>query len=326
MISKFFPFGLKHEISKRWTPWDWYKSTSVAKKITPDKADQAIYDLILLGKPALVGRLGGTEARFLGEYLKITRYKFLSQILFKVKPNWIRRAKEINSNAGFYFKNFAQVSKFYNLYNEALLSTDILGAWGTAFAWIESGYKDVIKTYIPVPMTAPWIEPYNSSSEEIPWSNALDGKKILVISPFTDSIINQHRIIEKVFPNNNYPKFTLNTITAPQTIGAESNLKPDWFERLEEMKNLMANCDFDIALVAAGAYSYPLAHHAKKIGKVGIHAGGGLQLFFGIIGKRWEVNWNEKNYLKKHFNEYWTRPTRAETPEFANQVENGCYW
>lgn len=326
MIGKLAPFGLKHEISKRWTPWDWYKSLSISKKITSDGADKVIFDLITLGKPALVGRLGGTEARFLGEYLKITRHQKLSNILFKLKPNWLKRATEINTNAGFYFHDIAQVSNFYKIYNDALLNTDILGAWGTAFAWIESRYIKIIKTFIPVPMTAPWVDPYNSSTRDIPWSSALNGKKLLVISPFTETIIKQHKIIDKVFPNNNYPKFSLVTIQAPQTIGVDSNLKPSWFARLDEMKNLMSKYDFDVALIAAGAYSYPLAHHAKQMGRIGIHAGGGLQLFFGIIGKRWETNWGEGNYLEKYFNKYWTRPSLLETPPKAHEVENGCYW
>jgi hypothetical protein len=50
-----------------------------------------------------------------------------------------------------------------------------------------------------------------------------------------------------------------------------------WFELLNEIKTKMDQTDFDIALVSAGSYSYPLAHHAKKLVKIGIHAGGGLQ-------------------------------------------------
>jgi hypothetical protein len=326
MTKKFAPLGLRHEISKRWTPWDWYRSISISKIISLDIADQLIFDLIVLGKPALVGRLGGTEARFLGEYFKIIKFKKLSKILFRIKPNWIKRSIEINTNAGFYFHDISQVRKFYKIYNDALLDTDILGAWGTAFAWIESRYTKHIKKYVPVPMTAPWVDSYNSSNREIAWSNALNGKKVLIISPFTESIIKQHKNIEKVFPNNNYPKFSLTTIIAPQTIGVNSNSKPDWFERLNEMKNLMSKNDFDVALIAAGAYSYPLAHHAKQIGKIGIHAGGGLQLFFGILGRRWETNWGEGNYLVEYVNDFWTRPSQSETPTNANKVENGCYW
>jgi hypothetical protein len=326
VIKKIFPFGIKHEFAKRWTPWDWYKSTRISQKIAPELADQVIYDLVVLGEPALVGRLGGTEARFLGEYFKISKFKELNKLFFKLKPNWIRRSREINTNAGFYFKDNSQVSKFYEIYHEALLNTDVLGAWGTAFAWIESRYSQSIKSFIPVPMTAPWVDAYQPLARDIPWSNSLNGKRVLVISPFTESIVKQHQIINKVFPKIDYPVFALTTIKAPQTIGFDSNTKPDWFENLETLKALMSKEDFDVALVAAGAYSYPLAHHAKLMGKIGIHAGGGLQLFFGVIGKRWEADWGKGNYLENYHNHYWTRPSKTETPANYIGVEDGCYW
>ena len=91
---------------------------------------------------------------------------------------------------------------------------------------------------------------------------------------------------------------------------------------IDEIKAKMDQINFDIVLVSAGSYSYPLAHYAKRLGKIGIHAGGGLQLFFGIMGKRWETS----DYLIEIVNSSWTRPTLQETPESALMVENGCYW
>lgn len=63
MIEKFAPFGLKHEIAKRWTLIDWFKSSQVSNKIDLFSADVEISNLILSEKPGLVGRIGGTEAR-----------------------------------------------------------------------------------------------------------------------------------------------------------------------------------------------------------------------------------------------------------------------
>jgi hypothetical protein len=323
---RFGEFGLRHEIAKRWTPLDWLKSTFVKKRINPESADLEIAKIIASGKPGLVGRLGGTEARFLGEFLKIRRFRRIQYILFRIKPNWIRRSKEMNTYAGFYFNKLSKVPDFFKLYDEALSDTDVLGAWGTAFAWIEIRYLRNINKYIPVPMTAPWVDSYFPSSTSRPWSSSLKGKKVLVISPFTESIIKQHKIINKVFPNSNYPEFILKTIKAPQTIGFNPDTEPDWFENLNRIKKAMSDEEFDVALIAAGAYSYPLAHYAKTLGKIGIHAGGGLQLFFGIIGKRWERDWNNGNYYKKYYNSNWTRPDLNETPKNAVAVEGACYW
>ena len=317
-----FPYGFKHEVAKRWPLWDWKKSIAVSNRIDPKNADSAIYNLILRNEPALVGRLGGTEARFLGEFKKISELPFLNNFAFKHKPNWLKRSKEINTNAGFYFQNRQEIEDFYNLYINALYDTDVLGAWGTAFSYIESQFVEYISEFIPVGMTAPWVQSYLDHSNLVPWSKALEGKKVLVISPFTDSIDKQFLNISNVFPNYNYHNFQLLTLKSPMTISMKYPVIKNWFELLDDLKNNMARTDFDVALVSAGSYSYPLAHYAKSIGKIGIHAGGGLQIFFGIMGKRWE----KSEYLINLVNRNWTRPTEEETPKSYNLVENGCYW
>ena len=317
-----FPYGFKHEVAKRWPLWDWKKSIAVSNRIDPKNADFAIYNLILRNKPALVGRLGGTEARFLGEFKKISELPFLNDFAFRSKPNWLKRSKEINTNAGFYFQNRQEIEDFYNLYIKALYDTDILGAWGTAFSYIESQFVECISEFIPVGMTAPWVQSYLEHSNLVPWSKALEGKNVLVISPFTDSIEKQFSNISNVFPNYNYHNFQLLTLKSPMTISMKYPVMKNWFELLGDLKNNMAKMDFDVALVSAGSYSYPLAHYAKSIGKIGIHAGGGLQIFFGIMGKRWE----NSEYLINLVNKNWTRPTKEETPKSYNLVEKGCYW
>jgi hypothetical protein len=322
MINRIFPYGIKHEIAKRWPLWDWYRSNTVAREISPTIADSSIYDLIINNKPALVGRLGGTESRFLGEFKKISSFPYFNNFIFKVKPNWKKRSNEINTNAGFYFKHLSESSEFYSLYMDALSDTDILGAWGTAFSYIESYFIDEISEFIPVGMTAPWVQPYIKNSQSTPWVKALEGKKVLVISPFSDSIQKQFVNIKKIFPDYDFHKFELITLKAPMTINTKYPVAKTWFELLDEVKSNMDKIDFDVALVSAGSYSYPLAHHAKKLRKIGIHAGGGLQLFFGIMGKRWE----KSEYLHKLVNQNWTRPTQQETPKSALMVEGGCYW
>lgn len=77
-------------------------------------------------------------------------------------------------------------------------------------------------------------------------------------------------------------------IRAVQSLGGNSQFK-DWFEALEYMKTEIDKVDYDICLIGAGAYGFPLAAHVKRQGKQGVHLGGALQLLFGIKGKRWEM-------------------------------------
>ena len=85
----------------------------------------------------------------------------------------------------------------------------------------------------------------------------------------------------------------------------------------------ISNIDFDIALLGCGSYGLPLCDYIKiKLNKSAVYIGGGLQLYFGIKGKRWEGSED----ITKFYNEYWTRPTTEETPTTSTMVEGGCYW
>ena len=324
LFSRFAPFGLRHEIAKRYTPLDWAKSTRVKKLIDKENADEIISHLIESGEPGLVGRLGGTEARFIGEYLKLKRLQrfwiplWLSAIF---SPRWKKRKDEVFIQAGFYHENWEDVEKFSSEYLDALKTTDVLGAWGVAFTWPETIGLNPAKTrVIPVGFTAPWVEPYSGIA--LPWSRSLEDKRVLVVSGFTTSIESQHKVMGRVFQDTIFPNFELTTVRAPIVTGEKDADGSTWFELLDHMKDEISKKEFDIALIAAGAFSYPLAAYVKKIGKIGIHCGGGLQIFFGVMGNRW----NNSPEVLKYVNEYWVRPSADERPKTADQVENACYW
>jgi len=323
------PFGFRHEFAKRYTPLDWWKSVKVAKRIESDAADSVIRAILEKKSPALIGRLGGTEARFLGEFEKLQRLKRIGipiQLSSKLSPKWQKRKSEIFSNAGFYSNSWDEIEMFSRLYVDALSETDVLGAWGVAFTWIEGKYLNWDNSkLIPVGHTAPWVDSYSENQHltpETPWSLQLQGKRVLVISAFADSITKQHRQINRVFPATNFPNFILSVIKSPITAGQREQSGKTWFELLEEMKHQIDIQEFDVALIAAGAYSYPLAAHVKKVGKIGIHCGGGLQLYFGIMGNRW----NNSPEILNYFNDAWVRPNEDERPRNAAKIENACYW
>lgn len=331
IIGKMFPFGLRHEVAKRFPINDWRKSVKVKKSIDSINAERIVSDLLLTSTTALVGRLGGTEARFIGEYIKlrkISNFGIPFPVLAKFSRKWKRRRREVFTNAGFYFDTWQEAEDFVNEYLDALKNTNVLGAWGVAFSWPESINLNYESTnIIPVGYTAPWVEVHNhelKSEESLaePWSNSLAGKKVLVISGFAETISDQHKKITEVFPKSAYPSFELTTLKAPMTAGARDESGKTWMQLLNEVREKMETIDFDVALVSAGAYSFPIAHYASQMGKIGIHCGGGLQLFFGIMGNRW----NDSADVLKYVNSDWTRPSLAETPKNSRNIENGCYW
>jgi hypothetical protein len=324
-----FANGVKHEFAKRYPLSDWQKSNRIKKLIDKENVDDLIFTQINNGHSLLIGRLGGTEGRFIGAYLK--NFSEINRInsLFRKKPNiknFERRKKEIQLNAGFFYNEDKEASDFVEIYVDCLKNTDILGGWGYSFTWPETfALVNHRLKVINKEFTAPWVETYktqNISALKTPWSHSLENKKVLVISPFSKSIISQHKIIEKVFPGIFYPKFTLQTITAPLTSGALEFQKNSWFELLDKIKTEINSCDFEIALISCGSYSYPLARHVQKLGKIGIHCGGALQLYFGIMGNRW----NSSSEIIKFQNTSWIRPSKEETPRGANLIEDACYW
>jgi hypothetical protein len=164
------------------------------------------------------------------------------------------------------------------------------------------------------------IEPYLYSH---PWSEALAGKKVLVIHPFSKTIEMQYAKRHLLFDNKKIlPEFELKTITAVQTIAGEESQFATWFDALEYMKFQINEIDFDIAIIGCGAYGFPLAAYIKRLGKKAVHLGGATQILFGIKGKRWE----QIPAINALMNEHWVRPLPEETPIDNSKIEGGCYW
>jgi hypothetical protein len=193
---------------------------------------------------------------------------------------------------------------------------DVLVSWGL------SGEAKVFKTVTPHATLVPRIsmEPYFSTE---PWTSAFEGKRVLVISPFIDTIKQQYPRRALLWEDKRVlPEFTLLTIRPPFSAGLVPPTHSDWIAALDDLKSQMDAVSYDVALIGAGAFSLPLATHAKMRGKVGIHMGGALQILFGVYGNRWK----EDKEFQRFFNDNWVRPNRTETPELAEKNENACYW
>src|SRR5574344_1335686 len=100
----------------------------------------------------------------------------------------------------------------------------------------------------------------------------IENKKVLVIHPFIKTIEKQYTRREKLFKNPLIlPLFELKTIKAVQSIGGDNNEYKDWFDALSWMESEMDKIDYDIVFIGCGAYGFPLAAHAKRMGKKAVH-------------------------------------------------------
>ncbi len=267
------------------------------------RAADAIYERIMSKKPTMICRYGKVE---------INAMKEMALVLNKEKEYSDSNFSLLETNAGFFPVNYASVKKFYERMRKDSAEVDMLGSWCSE----EIYFKDLIKNSKKIVLRD--ITPFFSSN---PWSRALEGKKVLVISPFDETIKKQYKKREKLFNNPLIlPKFELITLRSVNSIKGNDVGFKDWFAALKHMENQISKIDFDVAILGCGAYGFPLAAHIKKMGKIGIHLGGSTQLLFGVKGKRWE----EHNF--KLINEHWVRPSKSERPKNYKKVEGGTYW
>ena len=291
-----------------------FDQTTIQKQDASDLIRARIID----DKPLMIARLG-TELYTLLNYKEVKlkklnkAYKFIKGELHYYHWNQLN-IELLCSHTGFFPATIQMVERFSELLLEEMKNIDI---WGE-FSSVERYFDKELSLTIKIRLFD--IEPFIHND---PWSEALEGKKVLVVHPFEDTIISQYRKRELIFSDKRIlPNFELKTLKAVQTIAGNNSGFRDWFEALNYMKEKISNIDFDVSIIGCGAYGMPLAAYVKSIGKKAIHLGGATQLLFGIKGKRWE-NHPDYSYL---INEYWVRPLLSETPTNYQSIEDGCYW
>ncbi|KAA6303730.1 MAG: hypothetical protein EZS26_000281 [Candidatus Ordinivivax streblomastigis] len=296
-----------------------------------DIVSELIYDKLMSDKPCMIARFGSTELMTLVNYLGVysTEKKNIFKYIQCKRLDWWWNKnilQQMQQWSGFFPPTVEKIEQFCELMMENMKELDVLGSWLSNENYVKDNFSQAELVHLHL------LEPYFA---EIPWTKALEGKKVLVVHPFAELIEKQYQESRtKLFKNPNVlPLFHLQTIKAVQSLGGESNGFKDWFEALDWMKQEIDKKDYDICLIGCGAYGFPLAAYVKKQGKKAIHLGGASQLLFGIRGKRWEnpnyeiVSWGiSYGFYPNLMNEYWVRPTEVLKSKNANQVEGACYW
>ncbi len=274
------------------------------------QANDTIYDLLLSDDPVMICRFGETEARAVAEWIGIK--------LGVKKHTAEKRLRRLHENAGVFPYGEEMQQFFAEKMLDSIPEATVLGVWNTFMQ------DYLIDTFVPssthlVPLSG--LEPYYF---EKPWSRALQGKKVLVIHPFAETIARQYSQHSLLFDNPEMlPDFDLTTMKAVQTIAGTVDPRfSHWGEALDFMVQQALAHDFDIAIIGCGGYGFPLAAALKRAGKKAIHLGGATQILFGIKGARWDHH----PIIGNLYNEYWTRPALHEKPENNQKIENGCYW
>lgn len=270
--------------------------------------NEIIKKAILNKEKISFGKIGGIESSHILNYMN------------SGFPSLIR-GDSLSINAGINTNSQSELKKWLDSYIEAIKDLDYILEWCP-----EQGDKQIIekiwngkKIFDSFQDLEPFFHDKNG------WQYSLHDKKILVVSPFYDTISQQAKKFDKLW-NGVTPK-EVKVIKSPYPSKVCGDLKNiSYWINLQIMKRQIDMCDdYDFAIVGCGGFSLLVLQHIKSLGIPCVHLGGGTQLIFGIKGKRWD---SDKSFLESNWygTSEWTRPLVHEIPSFANLVENGCYW
>lgn len=273
-----------------------------------------LYEAFKSNKPFMAGKIGCSELNCLYNYFKA---KHINQDPISWYPNVIQ---ETYVNTGVFPQTEQARIAFCDAMQEAVKHLDCAVAWSGSLSDFEKRFIAINNNkveYID-------LRSLESFYFGLPWTEHLKDKNVLVISPFTETIVHQYANRCKLWKDPRVlPEFNLLTLYHPPSKAiSRDNRYISWIEMVNNLKDKMNDINYDVCIVGTGASSLPLCAHAKKKGKQAIHLGGPTQILFGIKGKRWDEN----NIINKFYNEHWVRPAANEIPEDNKFVEDGCYW
>lgn len=251
-----------------------------------ESTNALLADLFSSDRPCFVGRIGTTEQAVLVNYLTVHGKKpYFKKCIDFITDNtrlpfwdYPRLSDNLCMYSGFFPKrDLNLLERFAELYLRDIPTMDVCGrfSYGEKFLPFSAGCRMV------------QLESLYPFFAERPWTKVFEGKRVLVVHPFRDTILSQYENNRsKLFGNPDVlPDFHLEVIKAVQTIAGEKSRFANWFEALDYMEGEIAKRDFDLLIVGCGAYGLPLAAFAKRLGKKAIHLGGGYAAAFWHQGQ-----------------------------------------
>jgi len=235
----------------------------------------------------------------------------------------------MKNNAGIKLSNMNSIMLYSQMYMASFDQCECYTCWcpcvDGVYKYIEKSHDYIRNKYnSKFPLWAFSLDIFHYIKSGYPWTHALQGKKVLIISAFEESIKEKIPIRKEIYGIDLFPNCEILTIKPPQTQGTENaeefNIELEkFFVKLDEIKDT-----YDIALVSAGGYGNLICSHIFKTGRSAIYVGGCLSTYWGIYGTRWIKE--RPDILRLYLNKYWSRPKESERPKNYQNIEGGCYW
>ena len=266
--------------------------------------------------PCAIGKVGTCELlgqEYLDRWIRLP---------WPRNASWYRPAQRLFHTAGVFPIRRDIYQRWAPVYRAAVRQLDFVAQWQPEGSFLDAYEQAFLDRELPRAVRGNFhsLEPVGA-----PWLQPLVKLRWLIISPFCETIRSQlprlsllnvfHGISPEALARAaGHCRF----LPCPQLPYMVPPVHRDWFHGLEEMKRAMDRMEFDVAVIGAGAWSLPLAAHAKALGRIGIHLGGTVNLLFGIRGGRFED--------RGLYNEHWIRPLESERPANHQLMEKGAYW
>ena len=279
---------------------------------TPDESNKIIIEQIKQNTPFFVGRIAGVEL-----YLAYHIANNIQGIDFKYYIN------QLQNNAGIYTESIESLKDYSEQLIKSYIDCTQIAEWDGGVYDATGISQEYIKSITPnIPkIHYRALEPYYFKES---WDTELSGKRVLIIHPFMETFKKQIRNLQNIFPDRNwFNECQFDFLKPPVTLAGNHN-NIDWKIYYNQLKESVKKAgDFDIALVACGGYGMLICDYIfTELNKSVIYVGGALQLFFGVIGRRWFEN----KEIMALVNDEWIRPLKSDKPLQHEKVEKGCYW
>jgi len=260
-------------------------------------------NLMLSTNPVWVGRNGDSDTDF------VEKWKGED-----VKCPLVENMKRLN---GYYDKDnlLDNLHKFRDMYLKSSANTDLTtvhmsSIFGKSLEGDEKCLKKLSEDYgISTIMCWRFIENCTYFLEAFQrWG---EGKKILVISPFSKSIQFQtqpERIHNLHKDPYKFPKCQILTYNSPITYNTDNWLCTDiadhrnWFDTAQAIFQDISEIDFDVAWLACGSYAMFLGEKIKtNLKKKAIYVGGMSNVFFNIYNFRYSSTGHDQCVINTDF-------------------------
>ena len=288
-----------------------------ARALDLEATHREISRLIKSGNPFLLGRPGGTESEGVYSYVNY-RLGSRSSHRRNYTPWYVKNAR---LHSAITAREPEEFDRFSLIYLRAILSSDLL-SYGHFAPGSLGITRELSNSGIPISRFEN-LDPLAAlHAGHEPWTKALENKRVLIISPFHESIRQQYSKKDTITAVSDIlPMFSLEVVSPPWVFLVD-NQGDTWHKHFATLVNKVKEKDFDVAIIGASSFGLPLGSIIKSSGRQAIHLGGTTQLLFGIRGNRWEKH----AVFSQYFDETWVRPTRGEKPEGRNLIEGAAYW